>query len=79
MLRANSIKVAVIAAATLVAVPVFAAQDQIAWLPAALLAVGFTAGGALGARAAVRGGERLVRPLLAVAVVALAARMLGLF
>lgn len=77
--RANAIKVAVVAVATLVAVPVFATQGQIAWLPAALLAAGFTAGGSLGAHLAVRGGERLVRPVLAVAVVALAARMLGVY
>ena len=77
--RANAIKVAVIALATLMAIPVFLAAGQIAWLPAVLLAVGFSAGGILGARLTVRGGERLVRPLLGVAVVALAARMLGLY
>jgi uncharacterized membrane protein YfcA len=79
VVRANSIKVAVIAVATLVAVPVFAQQGQIAWVPALLLASGFSAGGAVGARLAVRGGERVVRPVLAVAVVILAARMLGLY
>jgi len=79
VVRANAIKVSVIAAATLAAVPIFIVQGQIAWLPACLLAVGFTLGGSLGARFAVRGGERVVRPVLAVAVVALAARMLGLF
>jgi uncharacterized membrane protein YfcA len=69
----------VVAVATLVAVPIFAAEGQIAWLPAALLAAGFTAGGSLGAHLAVGGGERLVRPVLAVAVMALAARMLGVY
>lgn len=77
--RANSIKVAVIAAATVAAVPVFALQGQIEWPPALLLAAGFTLGGTLGAHVALRGGERVLRPVLAVAVVALAARMLGLF
>jgi uncharacterized membrane protein YfcA len=77
--RANAIKAAVVAVATLVAVPVFAAEGQIEWLPAALLAAGFTAGGSLGAHLAVGGGERLVRPVLAVAVMALAARMLGVY
>jgi uncharacterized membrane protein YfcA len=79
VVRANAIKVAVVAAATLTAVPVFAQQGQIAWAPALLLAVGFSAGGVLGARVAVRGGARLIRPVLALAVVALAARMLGLY
>jgi uncharacterized membrane protein YfcA len=79
VVRANAIKVAVIGLATLLAVPVFAYQGQIAWLPAVTLGTGFAAGGALGARIAVRSGERIVRPLLAVAVVLLAARMLGLY
>jgi len=78
LVTANAVKVVVIAVLTLAAIPVFAIQDQIAWLPAALLAVGFGVGGALGARFATRGGERLIRPVLAVAAAALAARMLGL-
>ena len=41
--------------------------------------MGYSAGAALGARLAVRGGERLIRPVLALAVVALAGRMLGLY
>jgi uncharacterized membrane protein YfcA len=69
----------VIGVLTLVALPVFVIQGQIVWLPAVLLAIGFGFGGSLGARLAIRGGERLIRPVLAVAVAALAARMLGLF
>jgi uncharacterized membrane protein YfcA len=49
------------------------------WIPALLLAAGYGLGGALGARIAVRGGERVIRPVLAVAVIALAGRMLGLY
>lgn len=79
MLRANALKVAVIALATAVAIPVFVAAGQVAWAPALLLAVGFSAGGALGARLAIEAGERLVRPLLLLAVAALSGRMLGLF
>ena len=74
--RANALKVTVIALSAFTAVPVFAWNDQIAWTPALVLAVGFTAGGVLGAKLAVTGGERLIRPVLAVAVVALALRML---
>jgi uncharacterized membrane protein YfcA len=44
-----------------------------------VLATGFAVGGALGARLATRGGERVIRPVLAVATLALAARMLGIF
>jgi uncharacterized membrane protein YfcA len=79
LVRANSIKVVLIAAVTAVAVPVFALAGQIAWVPAGALGVGFLVGGELGARAAVRGGERLIRPVLTVAVLALAGRMLGFY
>ena len=78
LVRANAIKVVVIFAVTAVAIPVFVLAGQVAWLPAAALAAGFFAGGELGARLAVRGGERVIRPVLAVAVLALAARMLGI-
>lgn len=78
LVHANAVKVLAIGALTLTAVPVFAAQGQIDWLAGGVLAVGFAAGGELGARWAVRGGERWIRLLLAVAVVGMAARMLGL-
>ncbi len=78
LVRANAVKLAVIAAVTLTAVPVFLWEGRIVWLPAALLALGYSLGGALGARFAVRGGERVIRPILALAVVALAIRMFGL-
>lgn len=79
LVRANAVKVVVIAATTIVAVPVFAQAGQIAWVPGLILACGFAAGAALGATLAVRGGEALIRPVMAVCVVALAARMLGLY
>ncbi len=79
LVRANAIKLAVVAALTAVALPVFVLRGQVAWLPALLLAAGFAAGGELGARLAVRGGERLIRPVLVAAVLALAGRMLGLY
>jgi uncharacterized membrane protein YfcA len=76
--RANAIKAAANGVAAATAVPVFVWHGQVAWAPALLLAAGFAAGGALGAAVAVRGGARVVRPALAVAVVALAGRMLGI-
>lgn len=79
LVRANALKVSVVALATGAALPVFVAQGQVAWGPALLLTVGFFAGGALGVPIAMRGGERVIRPLLGVAVLALAARMLGLW
>ncbi len=79
LVRASRIKVVVVGCLTAAAVPVFLAAGQVAWMPAALLATGQSLGGALGARLAVRGGERLIRPALALAVVVLAGRMLGLY
>jgi uncharacterized membrane protein YfcA len=79
LVRANSIKVAVNAVLTLAAIPVFLSQGQVRWTPALLLAAGYAAGGTIGARLAVRGGERVIRPVLVAAVFALAGRMLGFY
>ena len=79
LVRANSIKVVIVAALTLIALPVFVIQDQIAWIPGLVMGCGFAVGGALGTRLAIRGGEKLIRPVFAACVLALAARMLGLF
>jgi uncharacterized membrane protein YfcA len=79
LVRANAIKVIVIGALTLVAVPVFILHDQVDWGLASALVVGFALGGELGARAALKGGEALIRPVLVVAVLAMAGRMLGLY
>ncbi|MDJ0867440.1 MAG: sulfite exporter TauE/SafE family protein [Myxococcota bacterium] len=79
LVRANSIKVVVILVLTAIAVPVFVLAGQVAWAPAGVLAAGFALGGATGARIAVRGGERVIRPMLLLAVLALAGRMIGLY
>lgn len=79
LVRANSIKVVVAGSFTAAAIPVFVAAGQIDWQLGGVLAVGFAAGGIVGARWTVRGGERLVRPVLTAAVVALAGRMFGLY
>ncbi|MCG8589098.1 MAG: sulfite exporter TauE/SafE family protein [Proteobacteria bacterium] len=79
LVRANSVKTVVIAVLTAVAVPVFIVQGQVVWLHALVLAAGFAVGGVAGARLTVAGGERVVRPVLVVSVLALAGRMLGLY
>lgn len=79
LINANAVKVVVIMALTAIAVPVFILRDQIDWGFAALLAIGFAIGGWVGARVAVRGGERVIRPVLVAAVLALAGRMVGLY
>jgi hypothetical protein len=79
LVRGNAVKVIVNAVLTATAVPVFILAGQVAWGPAAIVALGYSAGAVLGARLAVRGGERLIRPVLAFAVIALAGKMLGLY
>ena len=79
LVRANSIKVVTIAAFTGVAVVIFVLEGQVAWIPALLLSAGTSIGAACGARLAVRGGDRVIRPVLVVCVVALAGKMLGFY
>ena len=76
---ANSVKVLVILTVTLVALPVFIARGLVDWGPALVLATGFGVGGALGARLTVGGGERLVRPVMVVAVLAMSGRLLDFY
>lgn len=79
LVTANAVKTILILAITLIAIPVFLYNDQIRWIPALVLSLGMGVGGYVGANAAVDGGERLIRPVLIVVVVALATRMLGLW
>ena len=76
---ANSIKVLVVLAVTVAALPVFILSSRIDWAPAVILGVGFALGGALGARVTVAGGEKVIRPVLVVAVLAFAGRLLRLY
>ena len=79
LVRANAVKVVVTFALTAVALPVFLLEGQFALAPALCLVVGFGLGGRAGAWLAVRSGERLIRPTMVIAVIAMAGRMLGLY
>ncbi len=79
LVTANAMKTVVILAITVMAVPVFIYNDQVRWLPALVLSIGMGIGGFVGANVAVDGGERVIRPVLVVVVLALASRMLGLW
>ncbi|MEN8159967.1 MAG: sulfite exporter TauE/SafE family protein [Myxococcota bacterium] len=78
LVRSNAVKVVLNFCFSLLVLPIFVSARQVALPEAAALATGFAAGGWLGPRVAVRGGERIIKPVLAIAVVALAARMLGI-
>jgi hypothetical protein len=79
LVRGNAAKVVLNFCFSLLVLPIFVSAQQVALPEALALGSGFAAGGLAGPRLAVRGGERVIRPVLACAVVALAGRMLGLY
>lgn len=79
LVTANNVKIVATLVLTAVAMPVFIAQGKVDWVPAIILAAGFTAGGWIGAHAAVRGGERFIRAAMVVAAVLLASKLLGVW
>jgi uncharacterized membrane protein YfcA len=79
LVTANHIKVLVNFVVTAVALPVFIINGQVEWIPAIVLAAGFTAGGWFGAHFAVKGGEKYIRLMMVVATVILAGSLLGLY
>ncbi|MDW3179072.1 MAG: TSUP family transporter [Acidimicrobiia bacterium] len=78
LVSANSVKVLINLTVTVIALPVFIIQGKVMWLPAIILALGYTVGGWGGAKMAVQGGERIVRAFMIIAALGLAARLLGI-
>lgn len=79
LVTANSVKVLVVLTVTAVALPVFILEGKVDWIPALVLAAGFTAGGWIGAHVTVRGGDRMIRVVMVIAALLLAAKLLGAF
>ena len=79
LVTANVVKVIFTTFATLIALPVFILQDNVRWGPAIVLAIGLSIGGWIGAKFAVRGGEKWIRPVMTIAAIALALRLLGFY
>ncbi len=80
LVQGNGVKSHLVIAITgLVALPIFLWNGQVEWLPAIVLSVGSGAGGYVGARVAVDAGERIIKPVLVVAVLGLAGRMVGIY
>jgi len=79
LITANVVKVIFTFYATCIALPVFVYNGDVHWGPALLLAAGLSIGGWVGAKLAVRGGEKVVRNVMLVAAVALAGRLLGVY
>jgi uncharacterized membrane protein YfcA len=76
LVRANGVKVVIVAALTVVALAQFAWDGKVAWSHGLVLAVGGSLGGYAASRFGARVGERLIRPVLTVTIVLLALRML---
>ena len=76
LVRASSVKVALITATTAVALAQFIWVGKVVWMQGLILAVGMGLGGYFGSRVGARGGEKLLRPALTLCVVLLAIRML---
>jgi uncharacterized protein len=79
LVTANAIKTYVILGVTVLAVAVFAFESQVVWIPALVLSAGMAGGGYVGSQVAVDGGDRVIKPVLVVSVLALAGRMIGLY
>lgn len=79
LVTANNVKVLVNTIVAAIALPVFIWSGNVVWGPALVLAVGFLVGGWLGAKLAVKGGERLVRWFMVICALFLAGRLLGLW
>jgi uncharacterized membrane protein YfcA len=79
LVNGNAIKLFLVMAYTTLALAIFAWQGQIDWHRGTTLALGGIAGSFIGARLTVKGGAKLVKRVVLVALVVAAARTLGLF
>jgi uncharacterized membrane protein YfcA len=76
LVRANSVKNVIVAALTAVALAQFIVAEKVWFSYGLVLAVGSGLGGYAAGRFGARVGDRLIRPLLLVAVVILAVRLI---
>ncbi|MCD4775970.1 MAG: sulfite exporter TauE/SafE family protein [Candidatus Aegiribacteria sp.] len=79
LLKTNSLKIIIISAYLLPSLVVFIINGEVRWLPALILAAGTSTGGWFGSTFAIKKGDKWIRVILAAAIVAMAAKMLGLF
>lgn len=75
LVRGNAVKVLAILSASILSLAIFAWQGEVDWLLGAALAVGMMIGGALGARATLRGGHRFVRLVVTATVIVFAVKL----
>ena len=76
LVRTNMHKVFIIAVYTVVALAVFASQVELLWLAGVALAIGNSIGGYLGAHFTISRGERLIRVILNIVLIAFIIKLL---
>ncbi len=76
LVRVNMNKVFIVGIYTIAAIAIFAARGSVLWTTGLALAVGMALGGWIGSHVAVGRGERFIRIIFNVALVALAVRLL---
>ncbi|WP_366923655.1 sulfite exporter TauE/SafE family protein [Metallumcola ferriviriculae] len=79
LVRVNSIKVFVVAIYMVSSLAIFIISGQVNWVLGLTLAVGHGLGGWLGSNFAVAKGDKWIRVFLVIAVVMMAAKLLGVF
>ncbi len=79
LVKTNSLKIIIISSYLIPSLAVFILNGEVRWLPALVLAAGTSTGGWFGSTYAIRKGDKWIRVILAVAILAMAARMAGLF
>ena len=79
LVRVNMHKVFIVLIYTLPVLAIFAITGKIDWLLGLVLAAGNSFGAWWGAHFAVKGGEKIIRYVLAVAILMMAMKLLGLF
>lgn len=79
LVRVNMHKVFIILIFTLPALLIFILTGNVSWRLGLVLAAGNSLGGWWGAHFAVKGGEKVIRIILAVAIVLMALKLLGIY
>jgi uncharacterized membrane protein YfcA len=76
LVRVNMHKVFIVGAFTLAALTVFVISGKVLWIPGLALAVGNSLGGWIGSHLSISKGEKFIRRLLYVALIAMAVKLL---
>lgn len=79
LIEANAIKVFIVMCFTIFSVIIFSAAGKIIWHYGLILAAGNSIGAALGVKAAIKKGDRIVRIVLTIAIVIACMKLFGVF